>query len=221
MSAAHLSPEQAKRFYDRIGRWQDAQALYEDRAVSELIAFAQFGKAKSVFEFGCGTGKFALQLLADHLPTEARYLGIDLSPVMIGLTRERLRPYGARAAARLADGSMQLPAPAGGFDRFVANYVLDLLSPGDIRELLREAWRVLEPGGLLCLASLAAGATGFPSLVTRVWERVWRLSPRLVGGCRPIDVSRYLDPGKWELRQHSLVTSWGVPSEVAVARRIG
>jgi ubiquinone/menaquinone biosynthesis C-methylase UbiE len=217
--AAYLSPEEARRLYDRVGRWQDTQSFYERRATNELIALARMEEARAVLEFGCGTGAFGADILAHHLTEQARYVGLDVSPVMVDLASRRLRPWSPRAQVRRADGSMQLPFRAETFDRVVANYVLDLLSPADACELLREARRVLAAGGLVCVTSLSSDASGFASLLARTWEQVWRLRPRLVGGCRPIRVTTYLPPSDWVILGRRIVTSFGVPSEVLVARR--
>ncbi len=219
VTASYLSPEQARRLYDRVGRWQGTQAFYEHRATRELIELGRFEEAYAVFEFGCGTGRFAARILAHHLPQQAGYLGVDASPVMVRLAAERLRPWGDRAEVRQSDGSMRLPAGDGQFDRFVANYVLDLLSPDDARELVSGARRMLAPGGLVCLTSLSASATGLSSLVARAWERVWRLRPHLVGGCRPIDATEYIARAEWTVVHRRVVTTLGLASEVVIARR--
>ena len=52
---ATLSHAAARTLYDHIGRWQDTQRFYEDRATADLIAHADLGTARSVFEFGAGT----------------------------------------------------------------------------------------------------------------------------------------------------------------------
>jgi hypothetical protein len=44
----HLAPEEAKRFYDRLGSGQDWQRLYENPAISELIAHAAFDSAHCI-----------------------------------------------------------------------------------------------------------------------------------------------------------------------------
>ena len=41
-SEATLSPSAARAIYDRIGRWQDTQRFYEDRATADLITQADF-----------------------------------------------------------------------------------------------------------------------------------------------------------------------------------
>lgn len=215
----YLSSDEARRLYDRVGRWQDTQSFYERRATSELIALAHMEEASAVLEFGCGTGALGARLLAHHLSENTRYVALDVSPVMVRLATERLLGWSPRAEARRSDGSMQLPFRENEFDRFVACYVLDLLEPADARELLREARRVLETGGLVCLASLSGEATGFASLLTRTWEWVWRRRPELVGGCRPTRLATYLPASDWVILARRIVTSFGVPSEVLVARR--
>jgi ubiquinone/menaquinone biosynthesis C-methylase UbiE len=203
--------------YDRIGRVQDLQAVYEHRAIAALLAHADFEHARAACELGHGTGAFAQRLLARHLPAEARYTGIDVSPRMHGLAARRLHDYAGRVELRLSDGSLRLPFPDGAFDRFVATYVLDLLGPDDIRLVLEEAHRLLTPGGLLCVAGLTAGATRPARLVTRAWRALWSFRPALVGGCRPIALADHLDPAAWSLRHHATVTTFAISSEVVVA----
>ena len=53
-----LSVRQVKRFYDRFGRLQDSQLLFEGAALRGLAGRGRFGEAQSVFEFGCGAGAF-------------------------------------------------------------------------------------------------------------------------------------------------------------------
>jgi deazaflavin-dependent oxidoreductase (nitroreductase family) len=213
----YLTAAEAGRVYDRIGRIQDLQALYEHRATGELLAHGDFEQARSVFELGYGTGAFAQRLLEEHVPSGSRYLGIDVSPRMQELARRRLRRFERRAELRLGDGSLHLPFDTGAFDRVIANYVLDLLSPGDIELFLREAHRLLAPDGLLCLTSLTEGRTGPARLVTRAWQSVSALRLELVGGCRPVRLTEYLAPDRWALHFHTVVSTLGISSEVVVA----
>jgi ubiquinone/menaquinone biosynthesis C-methylase UbiE len=214
---ATLSHAAARALYDRIGRWQDTQRFYEDCATAELIARAAFAQAQSVFEFGVGTGRFAARLLRGHLPATARYRGIDISATMVALARERLASWGNRASVEQSDGSPRIPARDATVDRFVSTYVLDLLSSDDIAAVLSEAWRVLSPEGILCLVSATHGRTPVERLTMGVAARLHSLSPRLVGGCRAVDLSSFLEPARWRLLHHGVVSKWGVPSEVLVA----
>src|SRR5213080_352773 len=164
-----LTSEQARRVYDRIGRAQDWQRFYEDAATADLVARAGFDAAHSVVELGCGTGRFAAELLATRLPAEAAYVAVDLSPRMVALASECLRPWRDRARVSLVDGDAKVPAADGAADRFVANYVFDLLGPEQARAALAQARRVLAPGGLLCATGLTLGEGGIARLVSRAW----------------------------------------------------
>jgi ubiquinone/menaquinone biosynthesis C-methylase UbiE len=215
-----LDAVRARRFYNRIGRWQDTQRFYEAAATARLTRAADFAEARSVFELGCGTGRFAAGLLSRELPDDARYFGVDVSPQMVRLARERLAAWTARAEVRLLEPPARgLPGAERSFDRFIATYVFDLLSDGDGRALIDEAHRLLEPGGLLGLVSLTHGTTPASRLVARGWGAVAERRPELVGGCRPIELADLVKPERWAVAQLEVVTSWGVPSEVLIAIR--
>lgn len=220
MAVRVLSREQARRVYDRIGARQDTQAFYEDRATELLIQHGDFGAAQRVLEFGCGTGRFASRLLSDHLPANASYRALDLSPAMVQLALTRLAPFGSRAEVALTDGSPPASEPPASCDRFVSNFVFDLLSEEDIVAVVREAHRILMPSGLLCVSSLSSGAGGFSQLMSRVWSTVHALCPALVGGCRPLDLLAWLPQSQWKVQHHTKLTPFGVPSEVVVAARV-
>ena len=215
-----FSCQQAKAFYDRFGRKQDWQSFYEDVATEALIRNGEFDKAIAVFEFGCGTGRFAERLLERYLPPNGRYFGVDISRTMVALAKERLVHFGPRAEVHLTDGSPQLDCEKSSFDRFVSNYVLDLLSLEDIRAVLQEAWRVLSEGGLLGLVSLTHGFTPISRVVESIWIAVHAIKPALVGGCRPINLSGLVSAPSWKIRYDRRFSSYGVPSEILVAEKV-
>lgn len=215
-----LTRSQAQAFYDRFGKKQDAQAFYEDAALDALIARAAFDRAESIFELGCGTGRFAARLLAAHLPVSASYLGIDISRTMVDIANRRLAPYAGRAEVRQSNGAMDFPLPDDSVDRVVSTYVLDLLPETDIARALAEAHRVLAPDGKLCLVSLTRGETLASRAVSGFWSVLFRLHAPLVGGCRPIRLESFLDGRHWSVAYRSVVSRFGVPSEVVVAESL-
>ncbi len=215
-----LTHGQARAFYDWMGAKQDWQAFYEERAAQDLVAQAVFENAQAVFEFGCGTGAFAERLLASHLEPSARYVAVDSSTTMIRLARARLARFGSRLTVEQTDGSLQFEAASGSYDRFVSTYVADLLSASDITALLSEAHRLLMPEGRLCLVSLTHGTCWLSCLVTGLWTHVHARWPTLVGGCRPLDLRKFLPASRWELVYVNVVTAFGIPSEVIVAERL-
>ncbi len=216
-----LSRDEARRHYDRFGARQDRQAFYEDAALDLLVAKGDFGDARAVVEVGCGTGRFAERLLRDELDPGAAYRGFDLSSTMVGLARDRLTGFSPRARVDETDGSLRLDLPAGRYDRFVATYVIEVLSPEDQRQLLAEARRLLEPGGRLCLASITRGCSLLSRAVMGVWNAVYMARSRTVGGCRPVSSRELLGDSEWAIDCHEVTSRWGIASEVLVARRSG
>ena len=215
-----LSYEQAKRFYDWMGAKQDAQCFYERPALGDLVVHLELGGAEKVIEFGCGTGRFAEELLDRYLPPNACYVGLDLSSTMIELAQSRTARFGGRAAIQQTSGTTRVDLPDGAFDRFISTYVLDLLSEKDIDFLLSEAYRVLRNGGLLGVVSLTRGSRGLSRFVTWTWERLHQFSPMLMGGCRPIKIRPLLENLKWKVRYKDVVTRFAIASEIVVAEKI-
>lgn len=143
-----LSHEEARAFYDRFGRKQDLKRVYEDPAIKVLLEYAGFESAKAVVELGCGTGRLAARLLEECLPSDATYVGFDISRTMVELAQNRVAPGASRAKVQLTDGSASLGVGDDAADRFLSTYVFDLLSAQEIRTVLGEAQRLLVPGGL-------------------------------------------------------------------------
>jgi SAM-dependent methyltransferase len=208
-----FTPDDARRFYDRFGSRQDTQGFYENPALDDLVKYADFEHARSVLEFGCGTGSFARRLLETDLPVKAHYLGLDISGTMIGLAKSRLGPWQGRAEVHQTDSTPGLAVPDASFDRFLVTYVIDLLDPTYSGHLIAEANRVLIPSGLLCTVNLTHGTGAFSRFASRLWTSICDRWPRLVGGCRPIRLAERLEPERWRIRHHWAVVSFGSRSQ--------
>jgi SAM-dependent methyltransferase len=215
-----LSAPQARRVYDRIGRFQDTQGFYECAPVARMIEIGDLARAGAVFELGCGTGDLARYLLAERLRSDATYLGTDISPKMASIAAGRLRPWADRARVLVLDpGDERLPGDDGAFDRFVATYVFDLLDDSDARRMLGEAARLLCPGGRLCLVGITPGRGGLSRLVMSGWGAIAVRVPHLVGGCRPIDASQLIDGQRVAPVANEVVMRWAVSSQIVIAER--
>jgi hypothetical protein len=139
---------------------------------------------------------------------------------MVGLARERLAPWSDRAEVRLTDGSTELELPESSCDRFISNYVLDLMSDDAIRRILGVAHRCLEPGGRLCLVSITLGRGVLPRLVSGLWNCAYAIRPKLLGGCRPINLLDHLDGSSWHVDHASVVSPYKISSQIVIASRL-
>jgi SAM-dependent methyltransferase len=107
------------------------------------------GAGQATLDLGCGEGRVARDLaLRGH-----RVTGADVSPTLLDAAREA-HPEGDYVLADAAD----LPFPDGSFDLVIAyNSLMDV---DDLPGAVREAARVLVPGGRLVLSVLHPANTG-------------------------------------------------------------
>jgi SAM-dependent methyltransferase len=107
-----------------------------------IFDFAQFQSARGlrVLEIGVGMGADYLE----WLKAGANAIGVDLSAASIERARLRCQQAGYQPDLRVADAE-QLPFPDNSFD-LVYSYGVMHHSP-NTEQCVREAWRVLKPGG--------------------------------------------------------------------------
>lgn len=195
-----LTREQARSTYDSFGSdIRDSESPYGGPAIRCLIGASDFGAASAVFEYGCGPGRLARKLFDEELKRGCRYVAVDQSPGMAKLAQNRLGKEFEAGRCQLLWTSGDPHAPEilclepGTFDVFVSTYVLDLLSEEDVQAVLTEAWRLLKPGGRLCLAGITLGEGLGSCIMACLWEFVHWVSPATVGGCRHQELVPYLD----------------------------
>lgn len=211
----YLSVPAIAKIYDRIGKWQDTQAFYEDPALDVLLRHGNFAEAKRIYEAGCGTGRVAARLLGDVMSENAFYVGTDVSERMIAIARERTESHRNALIVR-ADITKYDP---GVVDRILSLFVVDLMQDAAIAQFLRRAHGSLVQGGLLCVAGLANGDRGAPRFISETWKRVHDVAPGLVGGCRPRAITPHLDSKHWRIVHVEHQTRFGISSEAVVAAR--
>jgi ubiquinone/menaquinone biosynthesis C-methylase UbiE len=214
-----LDKNSIKRFYDWLGEKLDTQSFYEQSGLDVLAHHGQFDSAHAVFEFGCGTGRLAEQLFREYLPPDCHYSATDISPNMAAITRERLKPWEGRTSIMVSAGGVGLDYGDARFDRFICTYVIDLLNDTESFKLMGEAYRVLQPDGLLCLVSITPGVTFLSRIMMRTWQFINKLNPILTGGCRPVRLRRFVQEKKWSVVYHQVLSKYGVAIEIVIARR--
>ncbi|HXE79738.1 MAG TPA: ubiquinone/menaquinone biosynthesis methyltransferase [Vicinamibacterales bacterium] len=107
-----------------------------------LVAMAGPLEGRSAADLACGTGDIAA-LLSEA--GAGPVIGLDVVPRMIGLARARLA--GRPADIRFVVGDMcDLPFPDASFDVVTTGY--GLRNVPDLHRAVREAARVLRPGGI-------------------------------------------------------------------------
>jgi ubiquinone/menaquinone biosynthesis C-methylase UbiE len=146
----------AAYFKSNAVQWERIRALHApERDVEGAIArHLTSGTIENFLDAGTGTGRM-LELIAPHAK---RAVGVDVSPDMLAIARDRLlRENIQNAQVRLAD-IFRLPFPNGaagtGFDVVLFHQVLHYLD--DPGAAVAEAARVMAPGGRLLIADFAS-----------------------------------------------------------------
>jgi ubiquinone/menaquinone biosynthesis C-methylase UbiE/protein-S-isoprenylcysteine O-methyltransferase Ste14 len=128
-----------------------------DGIILATLDAADLRSGDRLVDVGCGSG--ALAVLASGLRPDGRtplgeIVGIDATPGMIDLARERSRKAGSNARFEVGTAEA-LPFADASLDALTSSYFFHHL-PSDLkRQVLFEMWRVLKPGGRLVVTDYA------------------------------------------------------------------
>jgi ubiquinone/menaquinone biosynthesis C-methylase UbiE len=111
-----------------------------------MLALAGDVAGRRVLDLGCGEGSYARQLAGRG----ARVTGIDGSATLANVARERAAAAGLDIDVRCLNANALDGIADGSFDLIVASMIL--MNVEDYAGAIREAYRVLAPGGALCLS---------------------------------------------------------------------
>jgi SAM-dependent methyltransferase len=205
------SEETMKGSFESVADWYDEYtgdtgSIYHRHLILPSV-MAAVGNVSGlrVLDVGCGSGLLS-RLLARQ---GAHVTGVDLSPTLVAraVEREAAEPLGI--AYQVGDGADLRTWADGSFALVTANMVL--MDAEDGAGLLREAGRLLAPGGRL-VASLLHPCFEVPGSSewvdepdgdgTRVVRRVWRYRevfsiPDFISRHQPRPIMRYHRPLSW------------------------
>jgi ubiquinone/menaquinone biosynthesis C-methylase UbiE len=212
MPDAKIHKEQVPEVYARIAPIYDLWArLTETVARDRCLELAAIRDGEDVLEVAVGTGLAFAKILEAN--PSGRNEGIDLAPAMLMRAERRAARTGLDCYHLRVGDAYDLPFAGDSFDVVLNNYMFDLIPERDFLAVLEEFKRVLRPGGRLVTINMAQGKHWYD----RVWGHLYRISPALLGGCRPISLLPALRQCGLRVTANEHISQNTFPSEVVVA----
>jgi ubiquinone/menaquinone biosynthesis C-methylase UbiE len=140
-------------------------------------------------------------------------VGIDISEGMLSQAKVKLSKQNSENYSLSIGSAFDLKVGDASVDMLVNNYMFDLIPFNQMDKIISEFKRVLKRDGKLILINM----TKSESFGGGLYENVYRLSPRILGGCRGVQMTDLLTQHGFKIEVREYIQQMLFPSEFIIA----
>ena len=134
---------------------------------------------------------------------------------MLAKAKQRAGGFPASSYSLAIGSAFDLKIEDDSIDTLINNYMFDLIPFDDMDKIIAEFKRVLKKGGKLVLVNMTEGER----FGSRLYDAIYRISPRTMGGCRGVKLAGRLQCHGFTVERREYYQQMLFPSEVILARK--
>ena len=212
---AKIPQHKISSLYDGMAWYYDVWAHFtEKKAQDKAIELSKIEDGLTILDVGVGTGKLFNRILKRN--PNGINIGIDISKGMLTKAKSKLSKQPNQNYSLEIGSAFDIKMDNNTVDILFNNYMFDLIPFNQMGSIIDEFFRVLKPGGKLVLVNM----TKAERLGAGLYERIYRINPLLMGGCRGVQQNNLLTEYRFKVIAREYVQQMLFPSEVILATKL-